>query len=204
MKNPLFFLVLAAGCLFSAFPTRSHADYWSDSPTQKKADAPQTTVAAPDNRTEKRFGIEVGLLSDPFLSFASINLAYNVNEFLRVNGGFGTAGASASTSSSSSSFSTSSFGLGIKALVPHWEFSPVFGLNLSEMSLNSGFTGLFTVSGGTSINLLFFYPDIGLDYQAKDGFELGFGFNIPMLINSNVSNQIPILFIPELNIGKFF
>ncbi len=90
--------------------------------------------------------------------------------------------------------------------MPRWEFSPVVGLNLSDTTLNlpPGYS-YFNVSNGTSsgnYNLFLVYANVGFDYQAKDGFDLGFGFNIPLVNEPDAG--ITGIVIPGLNIGKFF
>jgi len=147
-------------------------------------------VYADDNRMNQRWGIYGSVIGDPLVAIPGINLAYNASDYLRLTGGFGI-------------FPTA-YGLitsavvGVKFLAPHLEFSPVAGLNLSGIFL-SGITyeGLpydsyHLVSDPEPLG----YANFGFDYQAKDGFDLGAGVDIPF-----VSPTAPI---PGLNMGKFF
>ena len=172
---------------------------------------PLPATASGDHRMEKRFGLVIGLISDPFISDIGISADYNLNHYLRLTGSLGFLYSPGSaqatyvngteTSSNGLTITGTSFGLGVKALVPGWEFSPVIGLNLADTSLNlpPGFE-IYNISNGTTsntYNLFWIYTNIGFDYQAKDGFDLGFGFDM------SLNNIVPIP-IPGLNIGKFF
>ena len=166
---------------------------------------------ADDNRMDKRFGIYAGLLSDPLLSYAGLNLAYNATDFLRLTGGAGfLAGTTTATSyygSSSGVALGGSIGLGAKLLVPHMEFSPTVGLNLSETFIGSGSggeSGFFSGSQNTLTDILFLYPSVGFDYQAKDGFDIGLQGSVPVILSTNAEVTFQIGLIPGLNIGKFF
>lgn len=165
-----------------------------------------SNAAADDHRMEKQFGLTLGLISDPFVSLVSINANYNLTDYLRLTGGVGYLYGESYTSTSATRFdSGASFGFGMKALVPHWEFSPVLGLNVSDGFLDLGPNGsFFSVSnpdGNGVFNLFIIYGNFGFDYQAKDGFDLGFGFNVPIVSAPSFST---VLIIPGLNIGKFF
>jgi hypothetical protein len=146
-----------------------------------------------DNRLEKRFGIYLSVFGDPFVSYLGVNAAYNLNDFLRVTGGVGYAGGT--------NISVKSLSVGIKALLPHAEFSPILGLNLSSCfaNINDSYSTYYnTFNNDTTIAVLFLYSNFGFDYQAKDGFELGLGVTLLPLYGYNV---FPL---PYLNIGKFF
>ena len=70
---------------------------------------------------------------------------------------------------------------GIEALLPHREFSPVIGLNVANDFDNGGaviggFPSNYYLTANTqSADWLYVYTNFGFDYQAKDGFNLGFG-----------------------------
>ncbi len=172
-------------------------------------------IPTPDNRMDKRFGLYLSLIGDPVFCFGGLNAAYNVTPYLRLTGGLGycqagtevqTAGGSTEQTGTATGISV---GAGAKFLVPGWEFSPTLGLNLSEFII-SGLPSLWTsYSQGTapsSLDYTFFYPNLGFDYQAKDGFNLGLGVNFIFFIGTpqNVTTDVSSLTIPYLNLGKFF
>jgi hypothetical protein len=146
-----------------------------------------------DTRADKKFGVYVSLVGDPFISLYGINAAYNATDYLRINGGFGQIGAD--------NVNITSVGLGAKLLVPHWAFSPYFGLEFSEsfLSSNLGQVWFYNPSGNGSLGTSFssLYPSLGFDYQDKGGFNLGLG-----VIFYTVEGTSGVL--PGLNLGWFF
>ena len=148
---------------------------------------------AQDSRSDKKFGVYLSLAGDPFVSLGGLNGAYNATDFLRLNAGLGYVGTDTA--------SLTSVGLGAKILVPHWEFSPFFGLNFSESFLSSSLGQVFFYNpsnGNISGNSLsFFYPSAGLDWQTQGGFNIALN-----LIFFDVANTTGVL--PGLNIGMFF
>ncbi len=164
---------------------------------------PLPPLPAGDHRMERQFGLVLGLISDPFISEFGFSADYNVAHSLRLTGSLGflyipnsaqaTYVNGTETSSGGATLAGTSFGFGVKALVPGWEFSPVIGLNLAQTSLY--IPPIFGTTG-SSYNLLLIYANAGFDYQAKDGFDFGFGFDEAL--------NISLIPIPGLNIGKFF
>jgi tetratricopeptide (TPR) repeat protein len=164
-----------------------------------------------DNRMEKRFGFYFGWNSDPMTSNYGISVAFNATSYLRLTGSFGylhdTAVATTTTDgvvTNSTTYTVDSgtaFGFGMKGLMPHWEFSPVVGLNFSETFVNLPpeivYFNILNGPAGGNYNLFLIYTNIGFDYQAKDGLDLGFGVDIPL---NNTNGTV----FPGLNVGKFF
>jgi len=105
-------------------------------------------------------------------------VAYNINDMLRANLGFG--------SFPKQNESITSLGGGLKAMLPSANFSPVIGLNFAHTDKGGDVKG-----AGSHL-----YVNVGLDYQAPGGLYLGVG------INESLSQATPIL--PYLNVGYFF
>ncbi len=196
-KYFLLVLLLFAGS--KAFALTTQEDY-SSTPASSNG----------DNRMDKRFGLYLSLSNDPVISTYGISAAFNATNYLRLTGSFGflndTGVATATsngvvTTSTYTPESATAFGFGMKFLVPRWEFSPVVGLNFSETFLKIApeivYFNLPNGPGGSNDNLFLIYANVGFDYQAKDGLDLGFGFNIPL---NNITGNV----IPGLNVGKFF
>lgn len=109
-----------------------------------------------DARQDKKFGVYLSLVGDPFVSLYGLNAAYNATDYLRFNGGVGYLGVD--------NVSITSVGLGAKLLVPKWDFSPYVGLNFSEsfLSANLGQVWFYNPSSnqtlGTSLSSLLSGP----------------------------------------------
>jgi len=162
------------------------------------------TAHADDNRSNEPFGLY--LSSGPYELF-SLNAAYNLDRFLRVTGGLGYSHyVAVSSVGSGPSFTEIIVDSGIndavldaslKAMVPHWEFSPVIGLGLSNLTTLNPY--------GTYLpDILFTYAIIGFDYQAKDGFDMGLEICFPFydIIDGTPFNDFGS--IGRINIGEFF
>lgn len=137
-------------------------------------------VRAESSRLNHRVGIYGTVLGDPFPSLAGINLALNATDFLRFNVGYGSVSGSLTSTSSptqSTNFTFTTIGGGAKFMVPDWNFTPVLGINWSQVTV--------TTSGPSTTNTLYGYNSsastsyvtLGLDWQAGIGFNLAFGFN---------------------------
>jgi hypothetical protein len=164
------------------------------------------SARADDNRLDKPFGLYLGLLSDPLLTYAGLNAAYNLDDTFRLTGGVGYShGGYSSLQPTNGVYSnqltlTSNYviGIGIKALVQHAEFSPIIGLNLSNL-IN------FNIDGaGTFADVVILSTNVGFDYQAKDGFDLGVDVSMPIGIVSSEAFSNTFFILPGVNIGKFF
>ncbi|MBY0471703.1 hypothetical protein K2X30_11105 [bacterium] len=144
---------------------------------------------AESHRMKHKIGILAGVLGDPYPSIISGNVAYNVLDFLRVQAGYGTGSAAGIT--------VNSLGIGVRALVPDWNFSPMVGVSFVSNTVTidvsqfiSAFNG-FSVSGTTSS----LYIPFGFDWQTEGGFNLGFGASL-----STKVSQV----LPYITIGWFF
>jgi len=164
------------------------------------------------NRADRPFGICFEFDNDPMVSDYGICAAYNATNYLRLTGSVGYLNETIVTTTTSNGISTTSdspgesgvaLGFGVKALMPHWEFSPVIGLNFSETFVNlppyEAFFYIPNGAGGGNYNLFLIYTNVGFDYQTKGGFNLGLVINIP-LNNSDFNTYV----FPGLYIGKFF
>jgi hypothetical protein len=161
------------------------------------------TAHADDNRSDKPFGLY--LSAGSFTRFV-INAAYNLDHVFRLTGGLGYSQIVGLTVQYPDHNATEiGFGsmddvvvdINMKAMLPHLEFSPLVGLGLTNYTTLNTY-GLYLQ------DMLFPYVDVGLDYQAKDGFD--FGLDIQVLI-SDIANAAALndsYVIGRFNVGKFF
>jgi outer membrane autotransporter protein len=158
-----------------------------------------STATETSRRSEKKLGAYLGVLGDPAPTAIGLNLAYNVADYLRASIGYGDASSkttscdmSSGTCASEETGKLQTFGAGLRAMMPGWSFTPVLGVSLGYMKLSGDFTNVqgLTHSGFNA------YGNVGFDYQARSGFNVGFGYNFP-LGNKMESN-------PYLNLGWFF
>lgn len=186
--NSQIFLALTAIFLLTATSTLAATE-----------NASSTSEVKISQRSEKKLGAYLGVLGDPAPTAIGMNLAYNLTDFLRVSAGYGevkSSGLAYDSSTGSLSMEETgklqTFGVGARAMMPGWNLSPVVGVSVGYMSLSGAFTNVqgLTRSG---INA---YGTIGVDYQARSGFNLALGYNFP-LGNSMESN-------PYVNLGWFF
>ena len=116
-------------------------------------------------RADHPLGAYVSMWGDPFPALWGANIAYNVNDFIRLNAGLGT--------ESTSNITATTFGIGGKLFVPGWALSPMLGVGWSADSVNAGqpvdIRGI--TRGGNRV-----YGTLGLDRQTTLGFSLGAGY----------------------------
>lgn len=129
------------------------------------------TSESTSNRMNDRLGGYVSLFGDPYPATFGANVAYNVYDFLRVNGGVGT--------DRTNNVSATSFGIGAKAMVPGWPLTPIAGINWANTSVpnNSNVRG---IQSGNH-----FYANAGLDWQTTFGVNIGAGWNQPLVSNAS-------------------
>jgi hypothetical protein len=160
------------------------------------AEIPSAIAAEGASRTKHRLGLYTALLGDPFPSLFTLNLAYNLFSFLRVNAGYGSASVTFPTVVSAPSISMTTLGGGVKLFVPNWGFSPVVGLNYSKVTVSVTGTlsgqSLYGISGDTN----FLYTTLGFDWQTGYGLNFGFGYNLAM--------KAGIGGLPFVQLGWFF
>ena len=116
-------------------------------------------------RANHPLGAYVSLWGDPFPALWGANIAYNVNDFVRLNAGVGT--------ESMSNITATTFGIGGKLFVPGWALSPMLGLGWSADNVSTGHAidirGI--TRGGNRL-----YGTLGLDWQTNLGFCLAAGY----------------------------
>ncbi len=137
-----------------------------------------STTAAPDvsNRMKNRLGAYLAF-REPAPTIIGLNLAYNPFDFLRVSAGYGKLTVTSSISCYNNNCTTTeasatTLGFGARAFVPGWSFSPSVGLHYGHVSYDGeGLeVGGFTESGGH------IYTTLGVDWQAKGGFNGSLGY----------------------------
>lgn len=134
-------------------------------------------MTATTNREKNRFGLFLGVL-EPLGTLVSANAAYNFTSYLRAQLGFGYLSALGA--------SLTTVGASVKAFVPGWNFSPVAGLGVSYASFSASTTATgtgttttdTTKAGAFSASGLKAYGILGADWQARGGFNVGFGVEI--------------------------
>lgn len=106
------------------------------------------------------------------------------------------------------SINIATYGGGAKFLVPGWNFSPVLGVNGTGGYGVFEDAGLFDFESSSSTkgnketaSFGFGYFNFGGDYQAANGFNVGFGLNWAFWKSEDVDFKYPL---PYLNIGWFF
>ncbi|HEY6951801.1 MAG TPA: hypothetical protein VI758_05305 [Bacteroidota bacterium] len=144
------------------------------------------------NRTKDRFGLHLGLLGDPFPTLIGFNADYNLTDWARLTAGYGSVKASVT----GGDLTATTFGGGVRAMVPNWNFTPVVGLSFASVSVTATGTGVSGDVGGFSGSASHLYATFGLDYQAGIGFNVGAGYNFSL--KSGVGG------LPYVNLGWFF
>ena len=140
----------------------------------------QTTARS---REEKKLGMYVSILGDPFPSIYSVNGAYNINDHFRANLGVGMKFVIAA-------YGGYTFGGGIKYFfLPNSNFSPVAGVNLTTIITENPRSGSRSADLMGSTNL-------GIDWQLASGLDLGAG--------ANLAESSGLVVIPYINLGWFF
>lgn len=134
----------------------------------------QAEAASGSSRAEKKYGLYLGLLGDPFPSMWGINAAANFIGFIRAHLGYG--------SITVLTTNVTVMNVGVEAFVPDWNLSPFagFGYNLISSNATSFIINGMTISNppGTNLNVPVF--SVGLEWQSEGGFLLGLSYNIPL------------------------
>lgn len=144
------------------------------------------------NRMKNRLGFHLGLIGDPFPTLIGGNVNYNIMDFLRATAGYG----SFSVAGTGGDISASTFGAGVRAMLPDWNFSPVVGLSWATVSVTFSGTGVLGDIGGFTGSASHMYATFGIDWQTGMGFNLGAGYNYSL--KSGVGG------LPYLNLGWYF
>lgn len=134
-----------------------------------------------DARSAHKFGFYFSLLGDPFPNLWGINLAYDLTNFMRINAGYGSTSASVTSGLSTATITLMTLGGGVKFFVPHWNFSPVVGMNYTNATVsvtgNAGTNNLYGLSANASV----VYANVGIDWQTHYGLDFGVGYDISFL-----------------------
>lgn len=157
-----------------------------------KENKTQAEVKLSENRLNKKLGAYLGILGDPHPTVIGVNVAYNVNEYLRASLGFGKISASTIDLNDPTGFTDTSMttiGAAAKFLMPGWNFSPSASLGYSHVF----FDGMLADADYKSNNI---YLGLGGDWQAESGFNLGAGLNV------SINGGAPTA--PYINVGMFF
>jgi len=149
-------------------------------------------VQGQSSRSEKKIGLHLGLLGDPFPTLIGFNANYNVIDWVRVTAGYGSVTASVT----GGELKATTFGAGVRVFVPDWNFSPVGGISWATVSVTATGTGVIGDVGGFSGSASHMYATIGFDWQTGMGFNLGAGYNLSL--KSGVGG------LPYVNLGWYF
>lgn len=135
----------------------------------QESDSVLSLSGKPSIRTEKRWGVFAGLLSEPAPSLWSINGAWNATDFLQLTVGYG--------QFTHYAMQVHSFHAGAKVLVPTWSLSPYLGFNAGSLTSNSRF-----VVQGQTINPsglpVILTVKAGLEWLSPSGFLIGAAYNV--------------------------
>jgi hypothetical protein len=138
--------------------------------------------ASASSRSVKKFGVGVGLITEPFPSVIGYNVSYNLAQFLRLGVGYG----SISASGAGYSFDVKTIAVDAKAFLLDWNLSPFVNLGFTNVSGTISGTGsasgLSLTSTGSSI-----YYGGGLDWQTNFGFNIGFDFKVMSIGGQSLS-----------------
>ncbi|MEP0823091.1 MAG: hypothetical protein HRF44_09610 [Ignavibacterium sp.] len=156
------------------------------------ASATAPDLHAQSNRMKQKLGLHLGLVGDPFPTLTGANVNYNVTDFLRASAGYD----SFSVSVTGGDLTASTFGAGVRAMLPAWNFSPVLGLSWATVSVSASGTGVIGDTGGFSASASHLYATFGIDWQTGSGFNLGAGYNYSL--KSGVGG------LPYVNLGWYF
>lgn len=145
-------------------------------------------------RSERKLGASLGL-GDPSPAVLGINVHYNVTDYLRASLGYGNMTMTTGLSLSSSGLSTTessmtTIGGGLRAMMPGWVVTPTAGLHFAMVNVSGGTINGFSGSGSHV------YGALGVDYQAKSGFNASLGLS--QSFRAGAGNGF------YLNLGWFF
>ena len=126
------------------------------------------------SRSQNKIGIGFGIFTEPAPSIFGFTVAYNLNEHLRLTGGYSSISATGIGSDLKPfTFSLSTFGVDAKYFPLTWTFTPFVSAGASLVT--GTITGNGTVSGlgsfsktGAAFNL-----GAGIDWQTHVGFDFG-------------------------------
>lgn len=117
------------------------------------------------NRSQKKLGAYISV-GEPMPAIVGANLAYNFTDYLRASAGYGSISVLGS--------SANIFGVGVRGMVPGWNFTPTIGVHWAEVMVNGLSIGGFDESGSH------FYTTFGFDWQTGGGFNLNAGYEVSL------------------------
>ena len=147
-------------------------------------------VGITSNRMLRKAGVYLGVLGDPFPTLLGVNLGYNLTDFMRATAGLGRVSATIGTAEASAT----TLGAGTRFFVPGWSLSPSAGVSFAYVSVSQSGGAAVTVGNFTK-SQAHIYANIGVDWQAASGFNVGAGYNLSFM---GVGGM------PYLNLGWYF
>lgn len=158
--------------------------------------AATSQTSTKQNRENDPFGAYLSI-GTPFPTLGGMNIAYNLNQDLRVFLGYGENEVTSSISFSEDSITTGMskatvLGVGAQYFMSDWMFRPALGLTVSSVKFSG--EGKLSINGisedGTILS-----SQLGLDWQSGSGYQLGFG--LQSALNASASSMY-------VNTGYFF
>lgn len=155
---------------------------------------------AASSRVANPFGIHAGLIGDPFPTLVGVNVNYNALDFLRLTAGYGSISATGTSVSNgtvtNTELSARTIGAGARLMIPDMNFTPVIGASFANVTITGAASTASQEVGGFSGSGSHVYVSGGFDWQAGNGFNLGFGYNYSLL--AGVGG------LPYVNLGFYF
>lgn len=130
----------------------------------------------------RKWGTYVGI-GNPYPSLLGLNVAYNVDSHIRASIGYGEIEVTSGITFDGNGISeqktkASTYSAGADYLITDYQVRPLVGLRAGYFNVSGN--GTFNVQGvSRSTGLL--YTNIGLDWLAGGGFNMGAGLNVAML-----------------------
>lgn len=164
------------------------------------------TPSHAQSREKHRFGLGMGILSDPAPSLVAYQAKFNLTKWLQIFAGYGSIKATAvsldTTTSSTGSGAVTTYGAGGKVfLLSGWNFSPYVGGGYSMVKSNGTFSLNGKAISSASSNFSVIYGSVGLDHQANIGFNIGAGVQY---FFSPTDLKDVIKYLPHVYFGWFF
>ncbi len=130
-------------------------------------------------RMSRRAGMYLAY-GDPYPTVLGVGAAYQITDFLRAQAGFGKISVTTGINISGNGITTTeatatTFGVGLKGMVPGWNFTPTVGMHFSTLSYSG--TGGLSVGGFTQSGS-HIYTSLGFDWQTQQGFNLTGGYQL--------------------------
>lgn len=142
----------------------------------------------------RKFGGTIGLGS-PYPGLLGVNLSYNMNEDWRAIAGYSEIEVSSGFGPYSETVKGTTVALGIQKAFTDWAVRPVAGLHAGYFKISGPEGSELEISGFDKSTALA-YSNLGIDWIANSGFNLGTGMNVAVAGGSGASFYA--------NIGKFF